>query len=249
MERLAACKTWQEMAQTPVEFAPRLNAARGVDDPLKGQVTAVRNAAKAAMKSVRTLFSVSEEDYCADLKAMAPAMRSLVRLTVAFSRAYQVEKARRNVMDFSDQEHYAITLLTGENGAPSETAQRIARRYREIMVDEYQDSNAVQESIFNAVSQAGRNLFTVGDVKQSIYRFRLADPGIFLEKYLAYRNARQAEEGQPRRVLLSQNFRSRQEILQATNFVFRNIMSREMGNWNTAKTSSSISVQSIICPA
>ena len=180
MERFAACKSWQEMVQTPVEFAPRLNAARGVDDPLKGQVTAVRNAAKAAMKSVRTLFSVSEEDYCADLKAMAPAMRSLVRLTAAFSQAYQVEKARRNVMDFSDQEHYAITLLTEENGAPSETAQRIARRYREIMVDEYQDSNAVQESIFNAVSQNGRNLFTVGDVKQSIYRFRLADPGIFL---------------------------------------------------------------------
>ena len=229
MERLAACKTWREMAQTPMEFAPRLNAARGVDDPLKGQVIAVRNAAKAAMKSVRTLFSVSEEDYCADLKAMAPAMRALIRLTVAFSRAYQVEKARRNVMDFSDQEHYAITLLTGENGEPSETAQRIARRYREIMVDEYQDSNAVQESIFNAVSQAGRNLFTVGDVKQSIYRFRLADPGIFLEKYLAYQNACQAEEGQPRRVLLSQNFRSRREILDATNFVFRNIMSREMG--------------------
>ena len=229
MERFASCKTWQEMARTPVEFAPRLNPARGVDDPLKEQVTAVRKAAKDTMKSVRTLFSVSEADYCADLKAMAPAMRGLVRLTVAFSQAYQVEKARRNVMDFSDQEHYAIALLTEEDGTPSETARRIARRYREIMVDEYQDSNAVQESIFNAVSQNGQNLFTVGDVKQSIYRFRLADPGIFLEKYLAYRNAKLAENGQPRRVLLSQNFRSRQEILQATNFVFRNIMSREMG--------------------
>ncbi len=229
MERLAACRTWEEMAQTPVEFAPRLNAARGVDDPLKEQAAAIRKAAKETMKSVRTLFSTDTETYCGDLKAMAPAMLALVHLTMAFSKAYQVEKARRNVMDFSDQEHYAITLLTADDGTPSETAQRIAAKYREIMVDEYQDSNAVQESIFRAVSQTGENLFTVGDVKQSIYRFRLADPGIFLDKYNTYGEAETAQEGEPRRVLLSQNFRSRQEVLDTTNFVFRNIMSREMG--------------------
>ena len=97
------------------------------------------------------------------------------------------------------------------------------------MVDEYHDTNEVQNCIFRAISRDGQNLFTVGDVKQSIYRFRLADPTIFLEKYLAYRPAEEAEEGQPRKVLLSQNFRSRRQVLSAANFVFGSIMSRQMG--------------------
>ena len=97
------------------------------------------------------------------------------------------------------------------------------------MVDVYQDSNQVQNCIFRVLSGEERRLFAVGDVKQSIYRFRLADPTIFLEKYLSYRPAAEAEEGQPRKVLLSRNFRSRREVLDGTNFVFRAIMSREMG--------------------
>ena len=106
----------------------------------------------------------------------------------------------------------------------------VGSRYREVMVDEYQDTNEVQNCIFTAVSHGGRTLFTVGDVKQSIYRFRLADPSIFLEKYRQFPDAAEAEEGQPRRILLSQNFRSRREVLEAVNVVFRAIMSREMGD-------------------
>ena len=221
------CKSWREMAALSLVF-PKLKPVRG-EDMLKEQAKAIWDLCKKSLEQAATLFAVPEQVYCEDLAAMAPAMRALVRLTTEFSEAYQEEKARRNVMDFSDQEHYAIRILCNEDGTPSEAAQRLAAKYREIMVDEYQDSNAVQESIFAAVSRGGRNLFTVGDVKQSIYRFRLADPTIFLEKYLAYREAEEAEEGEPRRVLLSRNFRSRQEILNATNFVFRNIMSREMG--------------------
>ena len=97
------------------------------------------------------------------------------------------------------------------------------------MVDEYQDTNEVQDCIFQAISREGGNLFTVGDVKQSIYRFRLADPTIFLEKYRRYTDAAKAADGQPRRMVLSRNFRSRQEVLTATNFVFGDIMSQEMG--------------------
>lgn len=97
------------------------------------------------------------------------------------------------------------------------------------MVDEYQDTNQVQNCIFDAMSRKGENLFTVGDVKQSIYRFRLAQPEIFLEKYESYRHASTALPGQARKILLTCNFRSRPEVLEATNFIFRNILSREMG--------------------
>ena len=105
----------------------------------------------------------------------------------------------------------------------------MSNRYREVMVDEYQDTNQVQNCIFDALSHNGRTLFTVGDVKQSIYRFRLADPTIFLEQYRVYPDASAASEGEPRRILLSQNFRSRATVLDGANFVFCNVMSREMG--------------------
>lgn len=117
---------------------------------------------------------------------------------------------------FPDLEHEAIRLLTDRyTGKPTAVAREIASGYREILVDEYQDSNAIQETIFQAVSQSGQNLFMVGDVKQSIYRFRLADPDIFLRKYSAYPDAADAAPGEPRKLLLSDNFRSREEVLAA----------------------------------
>ena len=132
-------------------------------------------------------------------------------------------------MDFSDQEHYAVQMLCRQDGTPTELGEQVSRRYREIMVDEYQDTNEVQNCIFRAVSRQGENIFAVGDVKQSIYRFRLAEPGIFLEKYRTYADADHAEPGAPRRRVLSRNFRSRREVLAAANFVFAALMSREMG--------------------
>ena len=160
---------------------------------------------------------------------MAPAMLGLIRLTGQFSEAYQKEKLRRNAIDFSDQEHYAIEILLEENSKPSDLARQISARYHEIMVDEYQDTNEVQNCIFSAISRNEQNLFVVGDVKQSIYRFRLADPTIFLAKYLEYLPAAEANDGESRKVLLSCNFRSRETVLHSTNFIFRNIMSRRMG--------------------
>lgn len=156
-------------------------------------------------------------------------MLALLKLTADFSEAYRQEKLRMNCADFSDQEHLALRLLLSEDGAPTELGRQTAGRYREIMVDEYQDTNEVQNAIFQAVSREGQNLFTVGDVKQSIYRFRLADPTIFLDKYKRFASAETAKEGKERKILLSQNFRSRKEILDAANFVFANILSTEMG--------------------
>ena len=223
----AAQGDWEAMAAIRPAFR-RMGAVKG-ENAEKEHLQAVVKRCKDALKKLSAPFDTAPAEHLADLAAMAPAMLALADLTADFTRRYQSEKARRNAMDFSDQEHYAIELLLTDDGQPTDLARQVAGRYREIMVDEYQDANDVQNCIFTAVSRQEQNLFTVGDVKQSIYRFRLADPTIFLRKYNAYVSAAEAEDGQPRKVLLSQNFRSRPSVLDGCNAVFRSIMSRRMG--------------------
>ena len=225
----AAQKGWDEMSRVDVTFR-KLGAVRGEENgDSKAAAKAVWDKCKAAVKKLSAPYQTAESELLDDLRAIAPAMEALLELTVDFDRRFQAEKVRRNAMDFSDQEHYAVRLLAGEDGTPTELGEQVSHRYREIMVDEYQDTNEVQNCIFRAVSRQGENIFAVGDVKQSIYRFRLAEPGIFLEKYRTYLDAEDAAPGQPRRRVLSRNFRSRREVLDAANFVFAAIMSREMG--------------------
>ena len=225
----AAQKGWEAMGRIAPEFR-RMGAVRGDENgPAKAAAQAVLRKCRDALKKLAAPYQVPEQAHLEDLRATAPAMLALLRLTERFSQRYQAEKVRRNAMDFSDQEHYAVTLLCQADGSPTELARQISQRYQEIMVDEYQDTNEVQDCIFQAISREGRNLFTVGDVKQSIYRFRLADPTIFLGKYRWFADAAEAADGQPRRMVLSRNFRSRREVLEATNAVFADIMSQEMG--------------------
>ena len=227
LRQLAAARgDWAAMAAIRPAFR-RMGAVRG-ENPEKEQIQALLKPCKDALKKLTAPFETPQNELLADMAVMAPAMLALADLTAEFTCRYQAEKVRRNAMDFSDQEHYAIELLLAE-GQPTELARQVAGRYREIMVDEYQDTNDVQNCIFSAISRQEQNLFTVGDVKQSIYRFRLADPTIFLRKYNAYAPAAQAEDGQPRKVLLSQNFRSRASVLDACNAIFQSIMSAEMG--------------------
>ena len=231
LEQLAAAaeEGWDQAAEHTLAW-PRLGAVRKCEAPeVKARLQSQWNRCKKEMDAARAMLDASGAETGRDLRASAPAMEALLDLCEKFADAYRQEKLRRNATDFSDQEHYAVRLLLGEDGAPTELAEVIAQRYAEVMVDEYQDTNQVQNCIFSAISRRGQNLFTVGDVKQSIYRFRLADPTIFLEKYRAYPPAEEAEEGQPRKILLSRNFRSRQPVLEAVNFVFGAIMSREMG--------------------
>ncbi len=223
----AAQGDWDAMARQMPAFSG-LKPVKG-QHPEKDRVKTLRGRCKAAVAELESIFSVTCEEHLSDLHTMAPAMLALTELTADFAQRYQAEKVRRNAMDFSDQEHYAITLLRQEDGQPTELARQVAQRYREIMVDEYQDTNEVQNCIFSAISRQEQNLFTVGDVKQSIYRFRLADPTIFLRKYHEYVPAAAAVEGQPRKVLLSQNFRSRKSVLDGCNAVFGSIMSPQMG--------------------
>lgn len=210
---------------------PRLATPKGrKDDPLVVSLKQTWEAAKAALSSLRAWLDVTGEEALEDLRAVAPAMLALLDLTADFSAAFRAEKLRLNAADFSDQEHLALTLLVNPDGSPTELGEQVSARYAEILVDEYQDTNEVQNAIFRAVSREGKNLFTVGDVKQSIYRFRLADPTIFLRKYAAFKPCAGAREGEDRKLTLSRNFRSRQEILDAANFVFENILSVEMGD-------------------
>ena len=220
---------WDASRGTAITF-PRLSAVKDSDGgEMKSRMKGLWDNCKGTVKGFSEIFSASSDETLADLRAMAPAMLALIDLTQEFSRRYNEEKRRKNAADFSDEEHEAIRLLIGEDGTPTELAHLVSTRYREIMVDEYQDTNEVQNRIFDAISCKGENLFTVGDVKQSIYRFRLADPRIFLQHYNTWPPLAAAGERESAKLLLSRNFRSRKEVLEATNFVFCNILSEEMG--------------------
>ena len=220
---------WDAARGVSIAF-PRLAPVKDSDGgKLKMRMKALWDGCKAAVKGFGELLNASSGEAAEDLRTMAPAMLALIDLTAEFSRRYNEEKRRRNAADFSDQEHEAIRLLIGEDGTPTELARTVSTRYREIMVDEYQDTNEVQNRIFDAISCKGENLFTVGDVKQSIYRFRLADPRIFLQHYNTWPPLAQAGEHESAKLLLSRNFRSRKEVLEATNFIFTNVLSAEMG--------------------
>ena len=216
-------------AALPIPF-PTAGRKKIVDCPdAAEQVKAIRSTCKKRMEKLGEWFEDCGADLLEDLRAVHPAVRGLFALVKDFEGAYAAEKARRGMVDFADLEHMAVRLLVGEDGAPTELARQWSARYDEIMADEYQDTNEVQNAIFTALSREGRNLFLVGDVKQSIYRFRLADPTIFLGKYRAFADYTQAAEGEERRLILSRNFRSRPEVLEGANFVFRNVMSADFG--------------------
>ena len=231
----AAAQGWDAARNLlPIPF-PTVGRKKMVDDPAAVErVKAIRTACKKRLEKLEDWFADSGEDLLADLRTVYPAMRGLFALVRDFEEAYAAEKARRGLVDFSDLEHMAVRLLVGEDGQPTELARQWSGRYDEIMVDEYQDTNEVQNAIFSALSRDGTNLFMVGDVKQSIYRFRLADPTIFLGKYRSFKPYTEAGEGEERRVILSRNFRSRPEVLEGCNDLFRAIMSVPFGEMEYA---------------
>jgi ATP-dependent helicase/nuclease subunit A len=204
-----------------------------VDEDLMEQVKKLRDSAKKKIYSLqREYFSRTPAELCSDLAMVAPLVGEMASLVTDFGETYRQAKAARGVVDFNDLEHYCLQVLSvpGEKGpVPSPAALELRRRFEEVLVDEYQDINDVQEAILRMVSRQGEkepNLFMVGDVKQSIYRFRLAEPGLFLGKYSSY--PVQAG-GLERRIDLSRNFRSRRGIVDAVNFVFRQLMTPGVG--------------------
>jgi ATP-dependent helicase/nuclease subunit A len=196
----------------PVPF-PKLKILRNSPDAALSEfVQNRRDACKKAMKKLEQDFADDSQKLLDEMAMTAPAMEALLELTLAFDRQFTADKRRGGLLDYADLEHLTAQLLTEEDDSPTELALSVQRQYAEIMVDEYQDVSRVQDSIFRAVSREGRNLFFVGDVKQSIYRFRLADPTIITEKYLSYRDHDSATPGEPRRILLQENFRTERRV-------------------------------------
>ena len=212
-----------------LEF-PRLVVMKYPDPEKLDAIKQVRSDFKELLEELRRRFSRTEQQLIGEQNTMAPALGALCGLAEELSRRFSAEKRRKNLMDFSDQEHLAIRLLTDSAGRPSQVAREVSERFTEIMVDEYQDSNRIQELIYCSIVRGrDENRFLVGDVKQSIYGFRQAQPELFLEKYQSYPNASDAPEGSPRKLILSKNFRSRPEILEAVNHTFTAIMRPEIG--------------------
>ena len=232
LKELYQCTSWDEFVARRISDFGRAGSIREPEDILvKERLSKVRSVCWTELKKWQEYFFAPSKDVLEDLRAVMPGAQALLRFAKTFDEAYSAEKNRRKLLDFSDLEHLAIGLLTDKyTGKPTKTAREVASRFVEIMVDEYQDSNEVQDTIFEAVSRDGQNRFMVGDVKQSIYRFRLADPSLFLRKYTEYVLWKDAEQGQPRKILLSENFRSRGEILSACNDVFRLVMRESVGD-------------------
>ncbi|MCQ2557814.1 MAG: helicase-exonuclease AddAB subunit AddA [Oscillospiraceae bacterium] len=199
-----------------------------------------RDACKDEFKRLNALVNAKAEQKNAEVQSCAPIMTALLRLTMEFDALYAADKKKAGLLDYADLEHSAARLLTDENGRPTEIAAQISQRYTEIMVDEYQDVSAVQETVFSAIARrnsdpassqaAHSNLFMVGDLKQSIYRFRLAAPELFEQKMRTYADYTPNSKGAPRQIRLQENFRSRAEILNAANAVFGTCMSPELGD-------------------
>jgi len=209
---------------------PRLGSSRKVEDKrLQEEMKLVWKQCKKRLKGLSDLFFADSQTLLADMEAVRPAVQALFRLVLDLDEAYGAAKRRRRMVDFNDLEHLTLKALTDKSGSVSALALQLRTRYAEVMVDEYQDTNAVQNAIFDALTEEGRNLFQVGDVKQSIYRFRLADPTIFLHKYHTFSRDPAAQAGQPRTLVLSRNFRSRSSVLEGVNFIFENVMSRSFG--------------------
>ena len=234
LENLRKCEhfsQWQE-AVSSIDFK---NIGRS--GKYEGSV-AKKNAVMSGRKRMKdqidkwkkTIFATPLEVQLERLTQTSKMVRVLVTLTQAFSDRFYEEKQKKNMLDFSDVEHNALRVLVNpETKELTETALEYQQQYREVMIDEYQDSNYVQETLLTAVSgvkNGNENLFMVGDVKQSIYRFRLARPELFMDKYHRFSTA----ESSRQRIDLHRNFRSRREVVEAVNDIFYPLMEKDLGN-------------------
>lgn len=215
-----------------VKFDALKRAKKGYDPALADEVKNARNDFKDFISGLKGYFGESEADNRRIIEKTYPVLVALENLTKRFMDKYEEKKREKGLLDFSDLEHLALKILTvDENGEvrPSDIAKEYKNKYAEVLVDEYQDSNEVQEVIISMVSRKNEdnpNVFMVGDVKQSIYRFRQAKPELFMDKYRTYSLE---GNGSGRKILLYKNFRSRRNILDSVNFLFKGIMSERVG--------------------
>lgn len=235
IEKLMVCDTFEKLAKTvPGISWVRLAANRDktVSEDKTARVKAIREEVKGIVKELGSQYFYQDaQGMLEDMRICRPAIEELAELVRAFAERFEEKKRTQNMIDFSDMEQYALRILTEktkEGFVPSAVAKEYQQQFLEIMIDEYQDSNLIQEAILTSISTVseGRyNIFMVGDVKQSIYRFRLSRPELFMEKFNTYGT----DDGKMQRIDLHKNFRSRREVLDSVNYIFRQIMTPDLG--------------------
>ncbi len=188
---------------------------------------ALRNKAKDIVSKLYLSVPANEAEYTQDVKFLNPVVKKLIELVFCYQKKISEKKQEQNAYDFNDIEHLALKLLIDENSKPTDTALELRQKYDEILIDEYQDTNEAQDAVFCAISDDMSNLFLVGDVKQSIYRFRLAMPSVFLGRTELWNKS---EGKYPMCVSLDKNFRSRKGVLDSVNYVFKKLMSVRTGD-------------------
>ena len=235
LERLQQAENFDAMYSAAAGFKWRRLSSRKddtVSPDKKEKVKKLREQAKSLLKGMQEdYFYAPREVWQQDMQDALPSVVTLTELVKRFAHMLDEKKRLRNMIDFNDMEQFALAILTEEKDGelvPSAVAGEYQDRFDEVMIDEYQDSNLVQETILTSVSRVSRgeyNIFMVGDVKQSIYSFRLSRPELFMEKYNTY----SLKDSVTQRIDLHKNFRSREEVLDSVNDIFRQIMKKELG--------------------
>ncbi len=224
-------KDYAEMRRLLCSFSfPKLKGGvRGAEGGIaaaQNSIKALRARAKKSMEYLCSLFCADGETAAARIARTYPAVRTLKNIVLTVNRRYTRMKRSKSYLDFNDLEHETLRLLADRNGEPTDAALTLRNKFREILIDEYQDTNNIQDTIFRVISRDNRNIFMVGDLKQSIYKFRNAVPELFSQKYENY--ARAEEPGHL--IRLFRNFRSRSGVVNTANFIFRALMSRDIGD-------------------
>lgn len=228
--------TWDEIYDYLMNFSFDTWPKTKIENEVKEYSKNIRDSVKERIKAItKKVFIYSSKEANEDINSMYNMLNSLAMIILEFTEKYQKNKKEKNIIDFNDIEHFALKILVqkDEDGKyhPTEIAKLYKNKFEEIAIDEYQDSNLVQEYILTTISK-DNNIFMVGDVKQSIYKFRQARPELFLEKYDKYELSTNNEKNceKDTKIQLFQNFRSRKNILDLTNIIFSNIMSKKLGD-------------------
>ena len=231
---LANLNSWDKSYELAKTFSfVRWPSSKKINSETPAFVKEKRDMINAKFKKLKdSIFIYTSAEVLSDLKNMYEVLNLLQAIILKFNENYKKAKLERNIIDFNDIEHLALKILIkDEDGkyVPSEIAKKYQDKFEEIAIDEYQDSNMVQEYILTSISK-GNNIFMVGDVKQSIYKFRQAMPELFLNKYKTYKLKKEKTEADDLKIQLFKNFRSRKNILDTTNIIFQEIMSKDLGD-------------------
>ncbi|WP_392486333.1 helicase-exonuclease AddAB subunit AddA [Haloimpatiens sp. FM7315] len=222
------------------DFVKLKRCKKDVNKDKQERVKSLRDDIKKQLNNIKSeVAQLKSESIVLDFNNLYPVMRTLCNLVIEFKEHFERKKRDRSIIDFNDFEHMCLKILSRTKGEgeiyPSEIAIELKKKYEEIFIDEYQDTNSIQDKIINLISRGTSfnkngekeipNVFMVGDIKQSIYKFRQAKPELFLQKYNNYKE----DESRFRKIMLYKNFRSREKVINGVNFIFKQIMSEKVG--------------------